>query len=92
MSTKPARILGLAGGTLAVGSEADVVVIDPERTWVYDPAVGFSKSRNSPWAGCEMQGRVRAVWVAGRRVHDADAAGGAADEDNRRDANEGESR
>lgn len=83
MSTKPARILGLAGGTLAVGSEADVVVIDPDEVWLYDPAEGFSKSRNSPWNGCEMRGRVRTVWVAGRRVHDVFSA------NESRDANEG---
>jgi len=74
MSTRPARILGLEGGTLAVGSQADVAVIDPAHRWVYDPALGHSKSRNSPWAGQELEGRARMVWVAGRRVHDADAA------------------
>jgi len=72
MSTAPARILGLEGGGLGAGVTADVALIDPEERWTYDPASGFSKSRNSPWAGHELEGRVRAVWVAGRRVHAVD--------------------
>jgi dihydroorotase len=49
-----------------------VVVIDPERSWVYDPAKGFSKSRNSPWAGQTLTGRVLATLVGGRLVYHAD--------------------
>ncbi len=70
LSTAPAAILGIEGGGLAAGAVADVVLVDPDERWRYDPVVGASKSRNSPWAGHEMQGRVRTVWVAGRRVHD----------------------
>jgi dihydroorotase len=69
MSTAPARILDVEGGSLAEGRPADVALIDPDARWTYDPVVGFSKSRNSPWVGVELQGRVRATWVAGRRVH-----------------------
>ncbi len=72
LSTNPARILGRPGGSLAVGEPADVVVVDPERRWVYDPAKGFSKSRNSPWAGAAFQGRVLATLVGGRLVYHAD--------------------
>ncbi len=72
LSTNPARILRRPGGSLAQGEPGDVVVIDPERRWVYDPAKGFSKSRNSPWAGQELIGRVRATFVGGRLVYDAD--------------------
>jgi dihydroorotase len=49
-----------------------VVVIDPEKKWVYDPAKGFSKSRNSPWAGQPMQGRVVSTIVKGRLIYHAD--------------------
>jgi len=72
LSTNPARILNRPGGTLVVGSPADVVVIDPERRWVYDPAKGYSKSRNSPWAGREMTGRPVATIVSGRLVYHVD--------------------
>jgi dihydroorotase len=48
LTVNPARILGKDGGRLDSGSPADVVVIDPERSWTYDPYKGYSKSRNSP--------------------------------------------
>jgi dihydroorotase len=69
LSWNPARVLGLAMGRLERGASADLVLLDPERRWVYDPAQGFSKSRNSPWAGRELQGRVLATWVSGRVVY-----------------------
>lgn len=69
LSTNPARIFGLEGGSLAVGSPADLVVIDPDRTWTYDPGRGYSKSRNSPWADRAMTGRVLATFVDGRLVY-----------------------
>jgi dihydroorotase-like cyclic amidohydrolase len=50
---------------------ADVVILDPDRSWVYDPAEGFSKSRNSPWAGAELTGQVFATFVGGRPVYQA---------------------
>jgi dihydroorotase len=71
-STNPARILKRPGGRLAVGAPADVVVVDPERRWVYDTAKGFSKSRNSPWAGREMIGRAVVTIVGGRLVYHVD--------------------
>jgi dihydroorotase len=71
-STNPARILGRPGGRLERGAPADVVVIDPERAWTYDPAKGFSKSRNSPWAGQSLQGRAVATVVGGRLVYHVD--------------------
>ena len=71
MSTTPARIFGLEGGSLSSGSVADLVILDPETAWVYDPAEGFSKSRNSPWGGSELTGQVFATFVAGRLVYQA---------------------
>lgn len=72
LSTSPARIIGRPGGSLALGAPADVAVIDPARRWVYDPAKGFSKSRNSPWAGQELIGRAIATIVAGALVYDVE--------------------
>ena len=72
LTANPARILGQEGGRLDTGSPADVVVIDPERSWIYDPYKGYSKSRNSPWAGQTLQGRAVATIVAGRLVYDLD--------------------
>jgi dihydroorotase len=72
LSTEPARILKVPAGTLAVGAPADVVVIEPDHEWVYDPAKGHSKSRNSPWDGARMIGRVLATVVSGKLVFHAD--------------------
>jgi dihydroorotase len=72
LATNPARIIGRPGGSLEVGAVADVAIVDPERRWVYDPAKGFSKSRNSPWAGQEMIGRAVATLVGGALVYDVE--------------------
>jgi dihydroorotase len=72
LTLNPARVIGLAQGRLEPGAPGDVVVIDPEKKWVYDPAKGFSKSRNSPWAGQPMQGRVVSTIVKGRLIYHAD--------------------
>jgi dihydroorotase len=68
MSTGPARVLGLPGGTLAPGSPADVTLIDLERELDVDVARFASKSRNSPFAGWKLRGRAVATIVAGRVV------------------------
>jgi dihydroorotase len=72
LSTNPARILRKPGGSLEVGAPADVVLLDPERTFLYDPAKGYSKSRNSPWAGHTLTGRPVATIVGGRLVYHVD--------------------
>lgn len=69
MSTAPAAILGLPAGTLAVGAAADVVLFDPEEKWTVDPAALHGKSRNTPFKGMTLQGRVRATWLGGRLVY-----------------------
>jgi dihydroorotase len=72
LTVNPARVLGLAQGRLEAGAPGDVAVIDPDKKWIYDPAKGYSKSRNSPWAGQEMWGRVTHTLVNGRLVYHAD--------------------
>jgi dihydroorotase len=72
LSTNPARILRVPGGSLAVDAVADVVVLDPDRVWKYDPAKGYSKSVNSPWAGQTLTGRVTHTIVGGQLVYDVE--------------------
>ncbi len=70
LSTNPAKILRRPGGSLAIGEPADVSVLSPEARWTYDPVKGYSKSRNSPWAGQTLEGRAMATIVGGRLVYD----------------------
>jgi len=68
MSTVPARIFGLPGGTLAVGAPADVVVFDPALEWVVRPEQFYSKSRNTPFRGRRLVGRATVTVVRGQVV------------------------
>jgi len=66
MTVNPARILRIDKGTLALGADADVTIIDPEVRWTVDPAEFRSKSTNTPFAGWQLKGRAHTVIVAGR--------------------------
>ena len=66
MSTIPARIFGLPGGTLAVGAPADVVVFDPARHWVVKREDLHSKSTNSPFLNETLVGQADLTLVGGR--------------------------
>jgi dihydroorotase len=68
MSHMPARIFNLPGGTLAPGSSADVVVLDPAAEWTVCPEHFFSKSRNTPFAGRRLRGRAETTIVRGQVV------------------------
>jgi dihydroorotase len=72
LSTNPAKILKRPGGSLEVGAPADIAILDPDVFWNYDPAKGYSKSRNSPWAGQTLTGRAIATIVGGRLVYDVE--------------------
>jgi dihydroorotase len=66
LSSNPARILGVPGGSLAEECVADVTVIDPECAWSVMPDAFLSKSRNTPFGGWAMTGAARATIVGGR--------------------------
>jgi dihydroorotase len=65
MSTRPAELLGVSGGTLKVGAPADVTVIDPQREWTVDPERMRSKARNTPFGGWKLRGAAVATLVDG---------------------------
>jgi dihydroorotase len=68
MSTRPAQLLGLPGGTLRPGAPADLIVVDPEAPWVLDPASLKSKCKNTPFDEAKLQGRTVRTIVGGRTV------------------------
>ena len=70
MSTRPAEILGLPGGTLRPGAPADVIVIDPDLAWILDPDELKSKCKNTPFDEAKMTGRVIRTVVAGRTAYE----------------------
>jgi dihydroorotase len=68
LSWDPARIFRLPKGTLSVGADADVTIVDPAREWTVDVKRFASKSRNSPFHGWKLRGQVLATLVGGRPV------------------------
>jgi dihydroorotase len=66
MSSVPARIFGLPGGTLAPGAPADVTVFDPAAEWTVRPQEFFSRSRNTPFGGRRLTGRANVTIVRGQ--------------------------
>jgi dihydroorotase len=65
----PARVLGVAAGSLAAGGSADICLFDPKRPWIVKPAALASQGKNTPFIGLELTGRVVRTLVAGRTVH-----------------------
>ncbi len=75
LSAQPAALLALKGrGTLTVGSFADVVIFDPKAEWTYNARETQSKSRNTPFDGWDMQGKVRWTISEGRIAYSAEPA------------------
>jgi dihydroorotase len=68
LSTAPARLLNLPGGSLAPGAAADVTILDLERPWTVDPATFRSRSRNTPFAGATGTGAPWLILVGGSKV------------------------
>lgn len=69
MACNPAKILGIDRGTLKAGAVADVTIIDPHAVWTVEAEKLASKSKNSPFLGCEMKGAAAYTIVAGRVVY-----------------------
>jgi dihydroorotase len=70
MTSGAARCLSLPYGTLSSGAPADAIVVDAEREWKVDPAKFFSRSRNSPFAGWSLRGKVEKAFVNGKLVYE----------------------
>ncbi|MGH6661399.1 MAG: amidohydrolase family protein, partial [Rhodospirillales bacterium] len=71
LSWRPAAIAGVAddhGGVLEAGRVANLCVLDPNATWTVDPAQLASRSRNTPFAGRRLRGRVRHTFLRGEPV------------------------
>jgi len=68
LTAAPARILNLAKGSLAIGADADIAVLDLDTEYVIDPSKFFSRSRNCPFAGRTVKGRPCATIVGGKLV------------------------
>ncbi len=64
----PARLLNLPKGTLKIGADADITVIDPNCEWIYDRTESESKSKNSPFHGWKMRGKAIATIVGGKII------------------------
>ena len=68
MSANPARILGLTKGLLKSGYTADLTLVDPEEEWVVDSRMFCSKGKATPFEGKELTGKVKGLFLAGRKV------------------------
>jgi dihydroorotase len=71
LSTAPARIFGLPGGTLEPGAPADIAIVDLDYPWVVNEADIRSRSKNTCFEGARLQGKVMHTMVAGRTVYQA---------------------
>jgi dihydroorotase len=71
LALNPARRLGLPQGRLAVGAPADLVLFSPDTPFVLDRFSLLSKSKNTPFDGARLEGKVLATYVAGQQVYEA---------------------
>lgn len=68
LAGNPARLLGVDAGTLAIGQQADIALIDPERPWIVDSNKMAASAGNTPFDRQPVQGRVTALWKGGARI------------------------
>ena len=68
LSLNPARILGLPAGRLLPDAPADLVLFDPDAPFLLDRTTLLSKSKNTPFDGARLQGKVIGTWVDGKRI------------------------
>lgn len=66
MSTRPANILGVPGGSLKVGAAADIVLLNPDKVWTVDKTKFHSKSNNTPFHGLELTGKAVCTICGGK--------------------------
>jgi dihydroorotase len=71
LTSSPSTIVNLPGGKLQEGSSADITIFDPRPTWVCDPSQFLSKSKNSPFKGWTLSGKVNYVLLGGEVVVEA---------------------
>jgi dihydroorotase len=71
LSSNPAKILRVGGGSLTVGNEADITVIDPKNRFVYKEEDIVSKSRNTPFLDTKLQGKAVLTVCGGKITYDA---------------------
>ena len=69
LTYKPAQLLGLPAGTLSEGAQADVIILNPRAKWTVEEDTLLGKSKNSPWLGEELTGRIDETIVAGQTVY-----------------------
>jgi len=72
MSTAPARIMGIEGGTLQIGARADIAVFDPGLQWVVGETTSYSRSSNTPYKGMELTGKNQMTVLDGKIVWESD--------------------
>jgi dihydroorotase len=73
MTHKGAELCKLDAGTLSTGADADICLFDPDEEWTVDAKEFFSKSRNCPWDGKTLKGKVKSTYVAGTLVYDGNS-------------------
>ncbi|MBQ3404172.1 MAG: dihydroorotase [Oscillospiraceae bacterium] len=69
MSANPAAIAGVPGGSLKIGSPADIVLFDPDEEWTVEPEKFKSRARNTPFGGFKLRGRVKYTIADGKTVY-----------------------
>ena len=68
LATNPAKVLGVNAGQLAIGAEADIAVMDPDKPWIVDSSEMAARAGNTPFDKQPVQGRVLALFKGGTRV------------------------
>jgi dihydroorotase len=69
VTTRAARVLGVAAGTLSPGADADICLYHPTRPWIVQPGALASQGKNTPFTGLELTGRVVRTLAGGRTIH-----------------------
>ncbi len=69
MSVRPAKLLGVPGGSLSIGSAADVAVFDPDKEVVVDASKFLSRGKNTPFDGKRYFGEIALTLVGGRTAY-----------------------